>query len=83
MWRFFTELIIPEVSVVIAPCHKLHVAGLQHQLRAEEAGEHLAVIEALRSGDGKEAARAMSRHIKSGVRYWTRALPAVVNGRAT
>lgn len=47
----------------------------------EEAREHLAIIEALRSNDGKEAARAMSRHIKSGVRYWTRALPAAANGR--
>jgi DNA-binding GntR family transcriptional regulator len=42
---------------------------------AEEAREHLAVVEALLAGDGREAARAMSRHIKSGVKYWSRALP--------
>jgi DNA-binding GntR family transcriptional regulator len=44
---------------------------------AEEAREHLAIVEALRAGNGREAARAMSRHIKSGVRYWSRAIPAV------
>lgn len=49
---------------------------------AEEAHEHLAIVEALLAGDGREAARAMSRHIKSGVRYWSRALPAPVNGKA-
>lgn len=49
---------------------------------AEEAREHLAVVEALLAGDGKAAALAMSRHIKSGVRYWSRALPAVVNGKS-
>ncbi|HEX5105663.1 MAG TPA: GntR family transcriptional regulator [Pirellulaceae bacterium] len=44
---------------------------------AGEAREHLAIVEALLAGDGKAAARAMSRHIRSGVKYWTRALPAV------
>ena len=51
---------------------------------AGEAREHLAIVEALLAGDGKAAARAMSQHIKSGVKYWTRALPAVhpsVNGK--
>jgi DNA-binding GntR family transcriptional regulator len=50
---------------------------------AEEAREHLAVVEALLAGDRREAARAMSRHIKSGVKYWSRALPdaAVVIGK--
>jgi DNA-binding GntR family transcriptional regulator len=43
---------------------------------ATEAHEHLAIVEALLAGDGKAAARAMSAHIKSGVKYWTRALPA-------
>jgi DNA-binding GntR family transcriptional regulator len=42
---------------------------------AEEAGEHLAIVEALLAGDAKAAARAMSRHIRSGVIYWSRALP--------
>src|SRR5262245_61611402 len=46
-----------------------------HRL-AEEAGEHLAIVEALLAGDPKAAARAMARHIRSGLRYWSRALPA-------
>jgi DNA-binding GntR family transcriptional regulator len=46
-----------------------------HRL-AEESEEHLAIVEALIAGDAREAARAMSRHIRSGVRYWSRALPA-------
>jgi DNA-binding GntR family transcriptional regulator len=50
-----------------------------HRL-AEESGEHLAIVEALLSGDRKEASRAMARHIRSGIKYWSRALsdgPAV------
>jgi hypothetical protein len=35
-----------------------------------------AIVEALLAGDSKAAARAMSAHIRSGVKYWTRALPA-------
>jgi DNA-binding GntR family transcriptional regulator len=46
-----------------------------HRL-AEEAREHLAIVEALLAGDPKAAARAMARHIRSGARYWSRALPA-------
>lgn len=42
---------------------------------AEEAGEHLAIVDALTAGKGHDAARAMSRHIRAGVKYWTRALP--------
>jgi DNA-binding GntR family transcriptional regulator len=42
---------------------------------SEEAHEHLAIVEALLAGEGREAARAMSRHIRSGVKYWSRALP--------
>jgi DNA-binding GntR family transcriptional regulator len=42
---------------------------------AGEALEHLAIVEALRSGDAKGAARAMARHIRSGARYWSRSLP--------
>jgi DNA-binding GntR family transcriptional regulator len=41
---------------------------------AEEAHEHLAVVEALQAGEARAAARAMARHIRSGVRYWSRAL---------
>jgi DNA-binding GntR family transcriptional regulator len=44
---------------------------------AGEAREHLAIVEALRADDAKAAARAMSRHIRAGVKYWSRALPAV------
>jgi len=42
----------------------------------EEAGEHLAVVEALAAGRPAEAARAMARHIDAGARYWSRAVPA-------
>ena len=45
-----------------------------HRL-AEEAREHLAIVEALLAGDSKGAAKAMGRHIISGARYWSRALP--------
>ncbi len=45
-----------------------------HRL-TEESREHLAIVEALLANDAKEAARAMARHIRSGVKYWSRALP--------
>ena len=49
---------------------------LEHQARElEEAREHLAVVEALLAGDRDEGAKAMARHIKQGVKYWSRALP--------
>ena len=38
---------------------------------AEESREHLAIVEALAAGDGRGAARAMSRHIMAGARYWS------------
>ncbi|WP_437203859.1 GntR family transcriptional regulator [Planctomicrobium sp. SH664] len=41
----------------------------------EEAAEHLAILTALIEGNAKAACQAMSRHIRSGVRYWSRALP--------
>jgi DNA-binding GntR family transcriptional regulator len=41
----------------------------------EEAHEHLAIVEALLAGNGRDAARAMARHILSGAKYWSRALP--------
>jgi DNA-binding GntR family transcriptional regulator len=53
-----------------------------HRL-AEEAHEHLAIVEGLRAGDARTAARAMARHIRSGVRYWTRAMPDGTNHRDT
>ena len=43
---------------------------------SQESGEHLAIVEALRKGDTKGAKRAMARHIRSGIMYWSRALPA-------
>ncbi|WP_315851940.1 GntR family transcriptional regulator [Tautonia rosea] len=40
-----------------------------------EAHEHLAIVDALLIGNRIGAVRAMSQHIRSGVRYWSRALP--------
>lgn len=37
-----------------------------------EAAEHLALLAALAAGDGRAAARAMARHIRSGEKYWGR-----------
>jgi DNA-binding GntR family transcriptional regulator len=41
----------------------------------EESGEHLAIVEALLAGAARDAGRAMARHIRSGLKYWSRALP--------
>ena len=41
---------------------------------AQEAVEHLAIVEALLAGDSREAARAMARHIRSGAWYWSRTI---------
>jgi DNA-binding GntR family transcriptional regulator len=54
-----------------------HQARNDFRRLAGEAHEHLAIVEALVAGNRREAVRAMARHIQSGVRYWTRALPAV------
>lgn len=60
------------------------VSYSQHKARndlyrlAEEAREHLAIVEALQAGHRKEAVRAMARHLRGGVKYWTRALPEAV-----
>lgn len=65
------------------------VSYIHHEARndfrrlAEEAGEHLAIVEALRAGDGKTAARAMAKHIRSGVKYWSRSLPEAPQSRET
>lgn len=50
--------------------------GLRNDYRrlAEESHEHLAIVNALLAGDRREAARVMSRHIRAGARYWSRAL---------
>lgn len=52
-----------------------------HRL-AGEAHEHLAIVEALLAGDRAAAARAMSKHIRSGLKYWSRALPSMQSARA-
>ena len=52
-----------------------------HRL-AEEAGEHLAIVEGLLAGDARGAARAMAHHIRSGSRYWSRAVPGTPDGPA-
>lgn len=57
------------------------VSYVQHEARndfrrlAEEAREHLAIVEALLSSDRKGAVKAMSSHLRGGVKYWSRALP--------
>jgi DNA-binding GntR family transcriptional regulator len=53
-----------------------------HRL-AEEGHEHLAIVEALLAGNARAASRAMARHIRSGARYWSRALPNETNHRDT
>jgi DNA-binding GntR family transcriptional regulator len=52
-----------------------HEAHNDYRRFADEAGEHLAVVEALIAGDARAASEAMARHIRTGVRYWTRAMP--------
>ncbi len=47
---------------------------------AGECREHLAIVESLLAGDAKAAARAMSQHIRSGVKYWSRSIPATGTG---
>jgi DNA-binding GntR family transcriptional regulator len=46
-----------------------------------EAGEHLAIVEALGAGDGRAATRAMSRHILTAVEHWGRLLPDGGDGK--
>jgi len=55
-----------------------HQAQNDFRRLADEAREHLAIVEALRAGDRQEAARAMSRHLRGGVTYWARVLPESV-----
>lgn len=45
------------------------------QRLAEEAAEHLAIVDALVAGNRPAATAAMSRHLISGMKYWSRALP--------
>lgn len=41
---------------------------------AEEAVEHLVIVDALLAGKRQDAVRAMARHISAGARYWSRAV---------
>jgi len=45
---------------------------------ADEASEHLAIVEGLLSEDRKAAARAMAAHLQAGMKYWTREFPEAV-----
>lgn len=45
------------------------------QRLTEEANEHLAIVDALLAGHRALAMTAMSRHLMSGMKYWSRALP--------
>jgi DNA-binding GntR family transcriptional regulator len=56
-----------------------HEARNDHRRLAEEAGEHLAIVVALQQGDALAASAAMATHIRSGVKYWTRAMPTRTN----
>lgn len=64
------------------------VSYLRHEERndlrrlAEEAREHLAIVEGLLAGDARAAAKAMARHIRSGLKYWTRSLPEAIEPSA-
>jgi DNA-binding GntR family transcriptional regulator len=44
-----------------------------HRL-AEEAHEHMAIVEGLLDGDGDTAAEAMAHHIRTGGKYWGRTM---------
>jgi DNA-binding GntR family transcriptional regulator len=54
-----------------------HDAGQNDGSRiGQEAEQHLAILNALQAKDRRAAARAMAKHIRSGVRYWSRAVTA-------
>lgn len=55
--------------------YEQHEARNDSRRLAEEAHEHLAIVEALLAGDAGAAAAAMANHLRSGLRYWTRAMP--------
>src|SRR5262245_1808705 len=48
-----------------------HEARNDYRRLADEAREHLAIVEALQAHDTRGAARAMARHIRSGLLYWS------------
>jgi DNA-binding GntR family transcriptional regulator len=55
-----------------------HIAQNDYPRLADEAREHLSIVEALLAGDARAAARAMALHIRSGIRVWSQAMPASV-----
>ncbi len=55
-----------------------HEAHNEVERLREEASEHLAIVEALLANSPKEAGRAMARHIRSGIRTWSRAALATL-----
>ncbi len=50
---------------------------------AGEAKEHLAIVDALMAENAKGAAKAMAEHIRSGFKYWSRALPTTAIGHSS
>ncbi|MBY0228345.1 MAG: FCD domain-containing protein, partial [Gemmataceae bacterium] len=50
-----------------------HEAHNERKRLREEAGEHRAIVDALLADDPRLAGRAMARHIRSGIRTWSRA----------
>ena len=53
-----------------------------HRL-TEEAHEHMAIVDALLAENRIESAKAMSRHIRSGIRHWSKALPTSASATPT
>jgi DNA-binding GntR family transcriptional regulator len=49
---------------------------------AEEAVEHLVIVDALLAGKRQDAVRAMARHISAGARYWSRAVAPLPERRS-
>lgn len=57
----------------------LEEARLDFHRIGVEAAEHLAITAALQAGDPRAASRAMTTHIRSGVRYWTQVTANLTN----
>jgi DNA-binding GntR family transcriptional regulator len=49
---------------------------------AQEAEEHLRIVDALLKQKPKEASRAMVAHLQSGLKYWSRAIPQFKSERS-
>jgi DNA-binding GntR family transcriptional regulator len=59
-----------------------HASGVVAHRLVEESHEHLAIVEALESNNPKAASRAMAHHIRTGGKYWSRALAAQTQASA-